>query len=250
VPQPDAVAAVTRDAAVSALVLPLRIERAGSHRTLVIGMADPTDLQAVDKLQFKVGMSVRPLLATSSQLRRGIARAYGVELAASGPERAASPAGQAAGGPAAPPATRAATGPAPFGPWSERTPPMSSRPAAPPTAAPPPPAWTSRTPPMGNLASAAMSPDATPIPRTPATAGHPDVIVELRVMGGPRDGLRVALPQARTLVVGRGTQVEVIDLGSSNGTYVNGHPVSTVALKDGDRVQLGRTVIVISMQRR
>ena len=34
------------------------------------------------------------------------------------------------------------------------------------------------------------------------------------------------------------------DLGSTNGTFVNGQPVRRVALTDGTRVTLGRTTLV------
>jgi pSer/pThr/pTyr-binding forkhead associated (FHA) protein len=41
----------------------------------------------------------------------------------------------------------------------------------------------------------------------------------------------------------RGDDVFVEDLGSRNGTFVNGHPVEgTARLKRGDRVQFGQTV--------
>lgn len=38
------------------------------------------------------------------------------------------------------------------------------------------------------------------------------------------------------------------DLGSSNGTYVNGHRVTLAVLKDGDRVEIGSEVLVFSTQ--
>jgi two-component system, NtrC family, sensor kinase len=41
----------------------------------------------------------------------------------------------------------------------------------------------------------------------------------------------------------------ISDLNSSNGTYVNGEPVRTRALADGDEVQLGRTVLLFSRPR-
>ena len=34
------------------------------------------------------------------------------------------------------------------------------------------------------------------------------------------------------------------DLGSTNGTEVNGHPVQTAALDEGDRITIGSTVLV------
>jgi hypothetical protein len=36
----------------------------------------------------------------------------------------------------------------------------------------------------------------------------------------------------------------ITDLGSTNGTEVNGHPVQTATLDDGDRVTIGTTVLV------
>ena len=39
-------------------------------------------------------------------------------------------------------------------------------------------------------------------------------------------------------------QVVLVDLGSTNGTFVNGQPVRRVALTDGTRVSLGRTTLV------
>jgi pSer/pThr/pTyr-binding forkhead associated (FHA) protein len=42
----------------------------------------------------------------------------------------------------------------------------------------------------------------------------------------------------------RNDQLWVEDLGSTNGTFVNGQPVRRVALTDGTRVTLGRTTLV------
>jgi hypothetical protein len=41
-----------------------------------------------------------------------------------------------------------------------------------------------------------------------------------------------------------GGQVVLVDLGSTNGTFVNGQPVRRVALADGTHVSLGRTTLV------
>jgi pSer/pThr/pTyr-binding forkhead associated (FHA) protein len=38
--------------------------------------------------------------------------------------------------------------------------------------------------------------------------------------------------------------VEIEDLGSTNGTFVNGQPVRRVELQNGTRVTLGRTTLV------
>jgi hypothetical protein len=39
-------------------------------------------------------------------------------------------------------------------------------------------------------------------------------------------------------------EVVLVDLGSTNGTFVNGQPVRRIALADGTRVTLGRTTLV------
>ncbi len=39
-------------------------------------------------------------------------------------------------------------------------------------------------------------------------------------------------------------QVVLVDLGSTNGTFVNGQPVRRVALSDGTHISLGRTQLV------
>jgi pSer/pThr/pTyr-binding forkhead associated (FHA) protein len=42
-----------------------------------------------------------------------------------------------------------------------------------------------------------------------------------------------------------GRQVWVVDLGSTNGTFVDGERVQTGELRDGSRITLGRTRIVV-----
>ncbi len=39
-------------------------------------------------------------------------------------------------------------------------------------------------------------------------------------------------------------QVVLVDLSSTNGTFVNGQPVRRLALRDGTQVSLGRTTLV------
>ena len=41
-----------------------------------------------------------------------------------------------------------------------------------------------------------------------------------------------------------GNDVIVEDLGSTNGTFVNGHPIDRVKLEDGDKIQVGTTTIL------
>ena len=44
--------------------------------------------------------------------------------------------------------------------------------------------------------------------------------------------------------VEQGEEVWLEDLGSTNGTYCNGEPITRVALNDGDRIQLGNNIII------
>jgi pSer/pThr/pTyr-binding forkhead associated (FHA) protein len=44
-------------------------------------------------------------------------------------------------------------------------------------------------------------------------------------------------------------QVVLVDLSSTNGTFVNGQPVRRVALTDGTQVSLGRTTLVFRQDR-
>lgn len=201
-PTAEAVVLLGRDDALKWLMLPLRIDRSGSRRVLVVVMADPANLESIDLVQFTVGMPVRAVLSTTRQVRRAIQDAYGLQVSAA-PHRA-------------------------------------------------------------------VDLEATWVGRPRPAAGHAEALaVELRVHGGPRDGARIPVPPGRTLVIGRapeadvvindmylsrrhfqltntGRSVELVDLGSSNGTLVNGKALATGVVYDGDRVELGRTVIVIS----
>jgi pSer/pThr/pTyr-binding forkhead associated (FHA) protein len=42
------------------------------------------------------------------------------------------------------------------------------------------------------------------------------------------------------------TELEVVDLESTNGTYVNGRRVERASLKEGDRLGVGRVELTIS----
>jgi ABC transport system ATP-binding/permease protein len=44
-------------------------------------------------------------------------------------------------------------------------------------------------------------------------------------------------------------ELEVLDLDSTNGTYVNGMRVERASLKDGDRLGIGRVELTISCSR-
>ena len=44
-----------------------------------------------------------------------------------------------------------------------------------------------------------------------------------------------------------GSGFEAADLGSSNGTEIDGHPLSDMPLRDGAQIRLGSTLLVVDM---
>ena len=42
------------------------------------------------------------------------------------------------------------------------------------------------------------------------------------------------------------SELEVVDLGSTNGTYVNGQRITRIAMRSGDRLGVGRVELVVS----
>ena len=94
----------------------------------------------------------------------------------------------------------------------------------------------------------------------------------LRVVAGPDQGRVFNLIEGTTLSIGRGDTndlalhdefasarharfeprrdgVYVQDVGSTNGTFVNGQPVRRVVLTDGTQITLGRTTLVFRQER-
>ncbi len=57
------------------------------------------------------------------------------------------------------------------------------------------------------------------------------------------DGALVSRVHCR-LVALPGGELEVLDLDSTNGTFVNGQRVQTAKLESGDRLQIGRVELV------
>lgn len=96
--------------------------------------------------------------------------------------------------------------------------------------------------------------------------------VTLRVLAGPYNGQEFAFDQHDTFLIGRSENAHLYlpedrffsrhhclleiapprcflrDLGSTNGTFVNGQRVQEVFLKSGDRVQGGQTVLEVDVQ--
>ncbi|GMV06048.1 MAG: pilus biosynthesis protein TapB [Gemmatimonadota bacterium] len=76
-PEPGAVALVRAELARARRVAPLRL----TARSLVVAMADPLDLEAVDDLQFQSGRRVDPVVTTEGAVADALARGYGDGLA-------------------------------------------------------------------------------------------------------------------------------------------------------------------------
>src|SRR5918912_667192 len=109
---------------------------------------------------------------------------------------------------------------------------------------------------------------ASDLPRPPGTyPGRPRLLVSGPEPGADGSTQRTYELTSPVTMLGRGTdcelrlvdpgvsrhhaelrveddQVVLVDLGSTNGTFVNGEPVRRVALTDGTRVTLGRTTLV------
>ena len=94
-------------------------------------------------------------------------------------------------------------------------------------------------------------------------------VASLLVVSGPDEGLEVVLYAGQTQIIGRteeatiqlkdrrlsrqhcaieckNTGVIIRDLGSRNGTYVNGEPTAVRSLKDGDKITIRETMLLFS----
>src|SRR5207237_1001411 len=98
--------------------------------------------------------------------------------------------------------------------------------------------------------------------------------VTLTITGGPHKGQNFTFTEHDTFLVGRSKRANfqlpkkdmyvsrahflveanpprcrLLDLRSHNGTYVNGHRVTSVELRDADVVRAGRTIFRVAIQR-
>lgn len=87
-----------------------------------------------------------------------------------------------------------------------------------------------------------------------AGARHPIEAPGLVVGRGSNAGLRIDDPgvsrrhvEFRVQREGADVQLSVVDLGSTNGTTVNGHRIQQALLHDGSVVQIGSTTIVVGV---
>lgn len=111
--------------------------------------------------------------------------------------------------------------------------------------------------------------ERTPGSRAPATQAGSWV---LKLLTGPGAGSEVAIVKGREYVFGRGRESDIVlaedlvsrrhailscvakhpalsDLGSTNGTFVNGERITRAALQGGDRVLIGTTIARLEIVR-
>src|SRR5437868_10288804 len=97
--------------------------------------------------------------------------------------------------------------------------------------------------------------------------------ITLTVIGGPHTGQAFSFSGHDTFLVGRSKrahfrlaakdkyfsrvhflvevnppQCRLMDMGSHNGTYVNGQKVTTADLHDGDQIKAGKTVLRVAVE--
>lgn len=229
-PDPDALALMTRAEAIRRAMIPTGWEVSGRHRRLVLAMADPQDLNLVDELQFRLGVPVKPTLATARQVTRAIERAY----PQTGLTQTTDP---------LPRTTETLTKPAP-----RPDPGSGSHPGAL----------------QRRRHSTDETTEVTPISQVDGAPAAKRVKVTCTVASGPHKGRMVTVLQGGSMLFGRGHNVavklddgkmsrehfridateagaQIIDLGSRNGTYVNKRPIARVTLQHGDLIRAGTT---------
>jgi hypothetical protein len=105
-----------------------------------------------------------------------------------------------------------------------------------------------------------------PPPET-VIAGFPDEKVpSLRAVAGKYQGSEFALPPGKTISIGRASDADIVlveesvsrrhalitigkelileDLGTTNGTFVNGEKITKTAISSGDRLLIGTSIMV------
>lgn len=74
--EPQVIATVPSDVAERHICLPLFVKPEKTGKVLFIGMDDPTNIEVLDDLAFRTGMTVRPVLVGPHALRSAIDRYY------------------------------------------------------------------------------------------------------------------------------------------------------------------------------
>jgi type IV pilus assembly protein PilB len=215
-PTGEALAILDRGEAEKNLMLPLRVDVTGSRKRLVVALADPTNVEAIDNLQFKTGMVVKPMIATISQVRRALRRHYhwrgdngGISVPHESElethDHVETEVDAGSGSPGRP---RRATAPGDIVQLEFRAGPLQGE--------------TRRLGPGVAL--------------TVGRAAEADLSI-----ADPR------MSRKHFLLVTRDNGVDLVDMGSTNGTKVNRRRVERVGLASGDLVQAGDTIIRVEL---
>lgn len=128
---PDVLELVPQEIAEKFHLLPVAVKKIANKKTLIVAMSDPTNLDAVDELQFRTGHIIKPAVAGDTAIELAIRRYYYGET---GPQRVA---GQPidfdpAAGNAEPAVTNVPSAGVPVPPEAEFS--FAEQPAAPPPA--------------------------------------------------------------------------------------------------------------------
>ena len=67
---------ISYEVAIKHHCIPLLVETRAGREELFLGMSDPTDLEAIDHVNFQTGLSVHPVLVSYSQLEDAIESRY------------------------------------------------------------------------------------------------------------------------------------------------------------------------------
>ncbi len=73
---PSSIELIPEEVATKHNILPLGIKVDGGKKTLFIATSDPTNLEAIDEIQFLTGYTVKPILAADTAISKGISDYY------------------------------------------------------------------------------------------------------------------------------------------------------------------------------
>ncbi len=73
---PSSIEIIPEEIATKHNILPLGIKAEGGKKTLFIATSDPTNLEAIDEIQFLTGYTVKPILAADTAISKGIRDYY------------------------------------------------------------------------------------------------------------------------------------------------------------------------------
>jgi len=89
---PEAIKLISADVAKKFHVLPISVKMESGKKAVLLAMSDPTNLTAIDEIQFLTGMTVKPVVATDSSLSDAIRHYYdGIPISSPSPKRSFSP---------------------------------------------------------------------------------------------------------------------------------------------------------------